>query len=55
MTKNLIMVVLALGLISCFVVRMFKPIYPTVAAPIMEVDSTLIIIQLSTENLDSIK
>ena len=44
-----------LGIILAICIPSFTKPIPVVAAPIMEVDSTVVIIQMSTENLDSIK
>ena len=44
-----------LGIILAIYIPNFTKPIPVVAAPIMEVDSTIIIIQDSSKNLDSIK
>jgi len=53
-THKLIIACLVVGMIAAFLIPLIKKPIPVVAAPIMEVDSTVIIIHNSSKNLDSL-
>jgi len=53
-THKLIIACLVIGMIAAFLIPLIKKPIPVVAAPIMEVDSTVIIIHNSSKNLDSL-